>query len=54
MATEQVETSTTIKHYTRAEVAEHNDNKKTWIIIHNNVYDLTNFLNEVIYIPVML
>lgn len=29
-----------------AEVAKHNDNKKTWIVIHNGVYDVTEFLNE--------
>ncbi|CAH0553534.1 unnamed protein product [Brassicogethes aeneus] len=32
--------------YTLAEVQKHNDNKSTWIVIHNNVYDVTNFLNE--------
>lgn len=29
-----------------AEVAKHNDNKKTWVVIHNGVYDVTEFLNE--------
>lgn len=29
------------------EVEKHNDNKSTWIVIHNNVYDVTPFLNEV-------
>ncbi|XP_019871500.1 cytochrome b5 [Aethina tumida] len=32
--------------YTLAQVKEHNDNKSTWIVIHNNVYDVTSFLNE--------
>lgn len=35
------------KLYSMAEVAEHKDNKKTWIVIHNGVYDVTEFLNEV-------
>lgn len=34
--------------FTRAEVSQHNNLKETWIIIHNNVYDVTNFLNEVL------
>lgn len=35
------------KLFTRAEVAKHTDPKDTWIIIHNNVYNVTSFLNEV-------
>ncbi|XP_055390618.1 cytochrome b5 [Condylostylus longicornis] len=34
------------KEYTLAEVLEHNSNKSTWLVIHNNVYDVTEFLNE--------
>ncbi|EDW71968.1 uncharacterized protein Dwil_GK10686 [Drosophila willistoni] len=34
------------KTYTRAEVAKHNSNKDTWLLIHNNIYDVTEFLNE--------
>lgn len=43
-------TSLETKIYTLAEIAKHNDNKETWIIIDNSVYDVTAFLNEVIYI----
>ncbi|XP_056640515.1 cytochrome b5 [Diorhabda carinulata] len=32
--------------YSLAQVKEHNDNKSTWIVIHNEVYDVTPFLNE--------
>ncbi|SPP75716.1 cytochrome b5 [Drosophila guanche] len=34
------------KTFTRAEVAKHNTNKDTWLLIHNSVYDVTAFLNE--------
>ncbi|XP_016990043.1 cytochrome b5 [Drosophila rhopaloa] len=34
------------KTFTRAEVAKHNTNKDTWLLIHNNIYDVTAFLNE--------
>jgi cytochrome b involved in lipid metabolism len=34
------------KLYSLAEVAKHNTNKTTWIAIHNNIYDVTEFLNE--------
>jgi len=34
------------KQFTTAEVQKHNDNQSSWIIIHNNVYDVTEFLNE--------
>ncbi|KAG5312145.1 PREDICTED: cytochrome b5-like isoform X1 [Acromyrmex echinatior] len=35
------------KLFTRAEVEKHSETSKdTWIIIHNNVYNVTSFLNE--------
>ncbi|EFO17101.1 cytochrome b5 [Loa loa] len=35
-----------LKQYTIAEVAAHNDASSTWLIIDNNVYDVTKFLEE--------
>lgn len=35
------------KIFSREQVSEHNDNNNSWLIIHNNVYDVTAFLNEV-------
>lgn len=35
------------KTYSLAEIAKHNTNKSVWFAIHNNVYDVTEFLNEV-------
>ena len=32
---------------TKAELAEHNNGKSTWIAIHDKVYDCTKFLEEV-------
>ena len=37
-----------VKTYRAAEVAEHKDKKSSWIIIHDNIYDVTQFLDEVI------
>jgi len=34
------------KKFTRKEVESHKDKKSTWIIIHDNVYDVTEFLEE--------
>lgn len=34
------------KTFTLADVKKHNDSKSSWIVIHNNVYDVTEFLNE--------
>lgn len=36
-----------VKTFTRAEVAKHNSKENNWFVIHNNVYDVTPFLNEV-------
>ncbi|KAK2584524.1 hypothetical protein KPH14_006894 [Odynerus spinipes] len=38
--------ASTVKYYTRAEVTKHNQTNDVWIIIHNKVYDVTNFLNQ--------
>ncbi|XP_045474015.1 cytochrome b5-like [Harmonia axyridis] len=35
-----------IKKYSLAEVKTHNDNRSSWLVINNNVYDVTPFLNE--------
>nr|XP_023029473.1 cytochrome b5-like [Leptinotarsa decemlineata] len=35
-----------LKQFSTKEIEEHNDNKSTWVVIHNKVYDLTTFLNE--------
>lgn len=35
------------KLYSLAEVAKNNNNKSTWIVIHNSVYNVGDFLNEV-------
>lgn len=39
--------------YSLEDVKKHNDNSSTWIVIHNNVYDVTAFLNEVSTICVL-
>lgn len=37
-----------LRQYTREEVAARKDSKEIWLIIHNRVYNITAFLNEVI------
>lgn len=41
------ESETSVKTYSLAEIAAHNSNQSTWVVIHNNIYDVTKFLNEV-------
>ncbi len=36
-----------VKIITSEEVSKHNEKSSTWIIIHGDVYDVTNFLEEV-------
>ncbi|XP_050305222.1 cytochrome b5 isoform X2 [Anthonomus grandis grandis] len=35
-----------LKIFTTAQVKEHNTKSSVWIIIHNDIYDVTSFLNE--------
>lgn len=35
------------KLYSLKDIATHNTNKSCFLVIHNNVYDVTEFLNEV-------
>jgi len=32
--------------YTLEEVAQHNEKKSVWVLIHDNIYDVTKFLEE--------
>lgn len=34
------------KQFTKEEVKKHNNNQSSWLVIHNTVYDITEFLNE--------
>jgi len=36
------------KKFSLKEVTGHTDKKSCWIVIHDNVYDVTKFLEEVI------
>lgn len=36
-----------VKLFSLADIATHNNNKSTYLVIHNDVYDVTGFLNEV-------
>jgi len=38
--------SSAVKKFSKKDVAKHTDKSSTWIIIHNNVYDVTKFLEE--------
>lgn len=46
MATE-VQKESEKKIYRLSEVEEHKERGSCWLIIHNNVYDVTGFLDEV-------
>ncbi|XP_071091535.1 cytochrome b5-like [Haliotis cracherodii] len=35
-----------LKTYRLSEVKQHKDSKSTWLVIHNQVYDVTKFLEE--------
>lgn len=36
-----------VKLFSLAEVSKHNSNRTAWITVHNDVFDVTQFLNEV-------
>lgn len=36
-----------VKHYTLEEIRMHNMTNDTWLIIHDQVYDVSRFLEEV-------
>lgn len=44
---ENGETESGEKYYTLEEIRAHNTSKETWVIIHDKVYDITSFLEEV-------
>lgn len=44
---EEKKSSEGVKYYRLAEIEKQNSFKSTWIIIHNKVYDVTKFLEEV-------
>jgi len=43
---EMADSGKTLKRYTLAEVEGHNEKKSSWLVIHDNVYDVTSFLEE--------
>jgi cytochrome b involved in lipid metabolism len=43
---QQVDGSSTSKAFTAQEVAQHNNRSDCWTIIHNNVYDITDFISQ--------
>lgn len=44
---ENGDTGCGVKFYTLEEIRVHNVSTDTWLIIHNKVYDITSFLEEV-------
>lgn len=43
-----------VKKFTMSEVKEHNKATDLWTVIHDKVYDVTKFQNEVSFICVLL
>lgn len=41
------ESSDGVKYYTLEEIRQHNASSDTWLVIHDKVYDVTSFLEEV-------
>lgn len=43
----------TTKTFTLEEVAKHNEKKSVWLLIHDSVYDVTKFLEEVYHLSIV-
>ncbi|XP_030766124.1 cytochrome b5 isoform X1 [Sitophilus oryzae] len=35
-----------VQEYTKAQVRDHNKKESVWVLVHNDIYDVTAFLNE--------
>ena len=46
--TDEVEAKSSPKVYKLSEVEEHKERESCWMVIHEKVYDVTKFLDEVI------
>lgn len=44
------EETSSLKRFALADVEKHNDKKSCWLVIHDHVYDVTKFLEEVVLI----
>ena len=43
-----------LKQYSLKEVGEHKSRQSIWVVIHDKIYDVTNFINEVLTLPYKL
>ena len=49
---EEEQSTRELKNFSWEEVKRHNTAESTWVVVHNNVYDVTEFLDEVRVISV--
>ena len=40
--------------YTWEQIKEHNHSKSLWVVVHDNVYDVTKFLEEVSFLTCLV
>ena len=45
--TGEEESEQPVRKYTWEEIQKHNTNTSLWIVVHNKVYDVTRFMEEV-------